>query len=166
MLDHTKTVKIVSIGGYSRLLKYRNQIFPTLEIFQRFIGRLVFSISAIKNGGLRLTFPAKNFFKPKKARFRNSWMNGGPHQKSGPVTFLMLSMPNFLQKIWEIVRVEVSKFFDGTAPDKKTYILGFGLNWSWEQLPGARALFRERNMVLTCGFRGKLDKALNFHFQS
>ena len=99
MLDHTKNVKIASIGGYSRLLKYRNQIFPALEIFLRIIGRLFLSISAIKNGGLRLTFPAKIFFKPKKARFRDSWMNGGPHQKSGPVTFLLLSMPNFLQKI-------------------------------------------------------------------
>ena len=69
MLDHTKNVKIASIGGYSRLLKYRNQIFPTLEIFQLFIGRLVLSISAKKSWGLRLTFPAKKIFEPKKARF-------------------------------------------------------------------------------------------------
>ena len=28
-----------------------------------------------------------------------------------------------------------------------------------------RAINQERSMILTCGFRGKFDKALDFHFQ-
>ena len=52
-----------------------------------------------------------------------------------------------------------------TPRQTETYNLGCKLHWSGELLPGARALFGERNMVLTCGFRGKLDNTLNFHFQ-
>ena len=56
-------------GGYSGLQKSKNQSFPGPEIFRRLRRRLVLSISAIKNGGLRLTFPPKNSFVLKKARF-------------------------------------------------------------------------------------------------
>ena len=44
-------------------------------------------------------------------------------------------------------------------------ILSLQLNWSWEQLSLARVISAERSMLLTRGFRGKLDDILNFHFQ-
>ena len=94
-----KIRKIRVNGGYSRLQKSKNQSFPGPEIFRRLRRRLVLSISAIKNGGLRLTFPPKNFFVLKKARFGHYWMNRSFPGKSGSVRAPYSSPPIILPKI-------------------------------------------------------------------
>ena len=100
-------------------------------------------------------------------RFRDYWMIRIFSGKSGSVRKIVLFFSNFLPKILEIPSREIWKLKRDTRAgiSKLTTFLPLQLNWSWEQLSLARVISAERSMLLTRGFRGKLDNTLNFQFQ-